>query len=124
MKKKIIYGLMLCVLLMTSCQSSQPLDITLNNFTDISWTRDGGHDSETICFRSSGAFAYYCSCGNPVNDSDLCDGYVFDEDTGEIALDYFELTDEVVTNLKIVNLTTDTIEIDFDGEIRTFTKED
>lgn len=121
--KKYIYAIVLSLLLITGCQASKPVDIVLDNFTDISWTRDGGHDIETISFKSNGHFVYYCSCGNSVNDSDLCEGYTFDEKTQKITLDYIELTEEAVTQLKIVKLTNNTIEIDFDGEIKTFTKE-
>ena len=121
--KKYIYAIVLSLIFITGCQASKPVDIVLDNFTDISWTRDDGHDIETISFKSNGHLVYYCSCGNPVNDSDLCEGYTFDEKTQEITLDYIELTEEAVTQLKIVKLTNDTIEIDFDGEIKTFTKE-
>lgn len=121
--KKFIYLFVLSLLLMTGCQVSVPIEICYENFIDIRWTRNGGHDIETISFKSDGSFVYYCSCGNPVNDSDLCDSYTYNDKTHEISLNYFELTDEAVTNLRIMNLIKDEIQIDFDGEIRIFTKE-
>ena len=92
-------------------------------FTNGSWTRDAENDIETISFKSNGKFVYYCSCGNPVNDSDLCESYSYDDETKEIILDCFETTEEIITNIKIVKMTEDTLELDFNGEIRKFEKE-
>ena len=118
MKKNIIF-LILALLLLTGCVSSkektQEKDYSEYLFTDVSWTRDGGNDIETIVFKSNGRFAYYCSCGNPVNDSDLCEGYTYNDDTNEITLDCFEETEETITTIKVVNLTETTLELDFNG---------
>ena len=74
MKKIII--LVLAALLLTGCKSikeeKKEKDYSKYSFIDISWTRDAENDIETIVFKSNGRFVYYCSCGNPVNDSDLC----------------------------------------------------
>ena len=91
-------------------------------FTNINWMRDAENDIETIRFSSDGKFTYYCSCGNPVNDSDLCESYTYNDDTKEISLDCLEETEETVTSIKIVNSTEDSLELDFDGEIRKFEK--
>ena len=85
-------------------------------------TRDAENDVETIVFKSDGRFTYYCSCGNPVNDSDLCETYTYNKDTKEITLDCLEETEETVTNIKIVNSTETTLELDFNGEVRKFEK--
>ena len=126
MKKNIIF-LMLVVLLLTGCgdtkEKTQEKNYSEYLFTDVSWTRDGGNDIETIVFKSNGRFTYYCSCGNPVNDSDLCETYSYNDDTKEITLDCLEETEETVTNIKIVNFTETTLELDFNGEIRKFEKE-
>lgn len=92
-------------------------------FSDVSWTRDGGNDIETIRFSSNGKFTYYCSCGNPVNDSDLCESYTYNEETKEITLECFEETEDTITTIKIVSSTDTTLELDFNGEIRKFEKE-
>ena len=125
MKKIII--LVLATLLLTGCDSTreekQEKDYSKYSFTDVSWTREAENDIETIVFKSNGRFVYYCSCGNPVNDSDLCETYTYDEETKEITLDCFEETEETVTNIKIVNSTETTLDLDFNGEIRKFEKE-
>ena len=89
-------------------------------FVNISWTRDAEHDTETIRFGEDGSFAYYCGCGNPVNDSDLCEGYTYDDTKKTITLDCIETTDEMVTIIKIVKCDENSLHLDFDGEIRIF----
>ena len=123
MKKIII--LVLAALLLTGCESTkekQEKDYSKYSFTDVSWTRDAENDIETIVFKSNGRFVYYCSCGNPVNDSDLCENYTYNDKTKEITLDCFEETEETITKIKVVKSTEKTLELDFDGEIRTFQK--
>jgi hypothetical protein len=119
--------LMLLVVFLTGCGKSnekpKEKDYSEYSFTDVSWTRDAENDIETIVFKSNGRFTYYCSCGNPVNDSDLCETYSYNDDTKEITLDCLEETEETVTNIKIVNSTETTLELDFNGEIRKFEKE-
>ena len=126
MKKNIII-LMLVVMLLTGCggakQNTQEKNYSEYLFTDVSWTRDGGNDIETIVFKSDGRFTYYCSCGNPVNDSDLCESYTYNDETKEITLECFEETDETITTIKVVDLTETTLELDFNGEIRKFENE-
>lgn len=122
--KKYIIILILIGVFLTGCKNTpQKKDYSNYLFTDISWTRDSEHDIETISFKSDGRFVYYCSCGNPVNDSDLCEGYTYNEKTNEIKLDCFETTDEMVTNIKIINSTESILELDFNGEIRKFVRE-
>ena len=126
MKKNIIF-LMLVVLFLTGCgvtkEKIQEKNYSEYLFTDVSWKRDAGNDIETIVFKSNGRFTYYCSCGNPVNDSDLCESYTYNDDTKEITLDCFETTEEIITTIKVVNSTETTLELDFNGEIRKFEKE-
>ena len=126
MKKNIIF-LMLVVLLLTGCgdtkEKTQEKNYSEYLFTDVSWTRDAENDIETIVFKADGRFTYYCSCGNPVNDSDLCENYTYNDDTKEITLDCFEETEETITNIKVVNSTETILELDFNGEIRKFEKD-
>lgn len=126
MKRSIII-LLLVALLLTGCGNTkekvQEKDYSNYSFTDVSWTRDAENDIETIVFKSNGRFTYYCSCGNPVNDSDLCESYTYNEETKEITLECFEETEETVTTIKIVSSTDTTLELDFNGEIRKFEKE-
>ena len=125
--KKIIIILMLVGLFLTGCgekkEEQKQKDYSKFTFSDVSWTRDGENDIETIRFSSDGKFTYYCSCGNPVNDSDLCESYTYNEETKEITLDCFEETEDTITTIKIVSSTDTTLELDFNGEIRKFEKE-
>ena len=127
MKKNIIF-LMLVGLLLTGCgdtkENTQEKDYSKYLFTDASWTRDSEHDIETIVFKSNGRFTYYCSCGNPVNDSDLCENYTYNEETKEITLNCIEETEDTITTIKVVSSTDTTLELDFNGEIRKFEKEE
>ena len=123
--KKNIFFLMLLILIITGCKDTKEAkkDYSKYSFSDIVWTRAAENDIETIIFKSDGRFTYYCSCGNPVNDSDLSEGYVYNDETKEIKLDCFETTEEMVTNIKILESSEDILELDFNGDIRRFEKE-
>lgn len=106
----------------SSCQKDkeETVDYSEYPFTDISWTRKAEHDIETIRFNSDGSFAYSCGCGNPVNDSDLNDGYTYDDETKTITVNYIETTDETVSKIKIEMCDKERLKLNFDGEIREF----
>ena len=126
MKKNIII-LTLVGMFLTGCgetkEKIQEKDYSEYLFSNVTWTRDGGNDIETLVFKSDGSFSYYCACGNPVNDSDLCESYTYNDQTKEIKFECFETTEEMVTKIKIVEISEDVLELDFDGEIRKFEKE-
>ena len=103
-------------------REEQNVDYSQYSFVNTSWTRDAEHDIETIRFGADGKFTYYCACGNPVNDSDLCEGYTYDDSTKTITLNCIETTDEMVTTIKIVKCDESSLHLDFDGETRIFTK--
>ena len=98
------------------------VDYSKYSFVNTSWTRDAEHDTETIRFGEDGSFSYYCGCGNSVNDSDLCEGYTYDDATKTITLNCIETTDEMVTTIKLVKCDERSLHLDFDGEIRIFEK--
>ena len=122
--KKVIAVLMVAGLFLTGCGENKERDYSEYLFTDVIWTRDSGHDIETIIFHADGSFSYYCACGNPVNDSDLCESYTYNDETKEIKFDCFETTEEMITNIIIANSTESVLELDFDGDIRTFSLAD
>ena len=113
------------IFLLTGCTKNS-IDETANyseySFTDTSWTRKAEHDIETIRFGSDGSFAYYCACGNPVNDSDLNEGYTYDDVTKTITVKYIETTEETVSTIKVEACDGESIRLNFDGEIRKFVK--
>lgn len=123
--KRIMILFMVVVLFLTSCGETkeQEIDYSAYLFTDVIWTRDNGHDIETIIFHADGSFRYYCACGNPVNDSDLCERYTYNDETKEIKFDYFEITEDMITNVEINEMSEDVLELDFNGNIRRFEKE-
>ena len=118
---------MLVGMLLTGCgetkENIQEKDYSEYLFSDVRWTRDGENDIETLILKSDGSFSYYCSCGNSVNDSDLCESYTYNDETKEIKFDCFETTDEMVTSIKVVEVSEDILVLDFNGEIRKFKKE-
>lgn len=127
--KKIISFITLLLIstaFLTGCvndkKESADVDYSKYSFTNTSWTREVEGDIETIRFGGDGSFSYSCSCGNPVNDSDLCDGYTYNDTTKTITLKCIETTDELVTTIKIVKCDESSLHLDFDGEIRIFEK--
>ena len=118
---------LICAILLVGCgKKKEPeetkVDYSEYPFVDVSWTRDAEHDTETIRFGKDGHFVYYCGCGNPVNDSDMCESYTYDDATKTITLNCFEATEEMVTTIKVVECNENSLQLDFDGEIRIFEK--
>ena len=113
--------IMACILLLSAC-TKEPVSYDYD-FVNTHWTRDIEGDTEYIHFSEDGSFSYYCACGNPVNDSDLCEGYTYDEETDLITLDYAEKTKETISKIKLVECTDETLKLDFDGDIRVFVPE-
>ena len=99
---------------------SETVDYSEYSFTDTLWTRKAEHDIESIIFGSDGSFTYWCACGNPVNDSDLNEGYTYDDKTKTITIKYIETTEETVSTIKIESCDGKSIKLNFDGEIREF----
>ena len=122
MKKNIII-LLLVGLFLAGCSKTKEKDYSEYSFTDVSWIRDSGNDIETLKLKSDGSFSYYCSCGNPINDSDLCESYIYNNKTKEITFECFKTTEEMVTKVKIIEISEDILKLDFNGEIRKFEKE-
>ncbi len=122
MKKRIsmllVFLLVFCFL--AGCDAQE--NFSEYPFVNINWERSTENDTEFIRFYDSGEFSYYCACGNPVNDSDLCEGYSYNVSTGIITLDYTEKTKETVTKVILKKVSDDELVLEFDGEVRTFSK--
>ena len=92
-------------------------------FADVAWTREGDCDIETLRFKADGSFQYSCACGNPVNDADVVESYSYDEKTKTFTLNCLEELEGMVTEIVLVSCDGETLELDFDGEVRSFVKE-
>ena len=55
-----------------------------------------------------------------MNDSDLSEGYTYDDKTKTITIRYIEITNETVSEIKIEKCDDKSIKLNFDGEIREF----
>lgn len=117
----------LCVavcLALAGCRNGQPKETKpaaqRGGFEDMTWTRDSGTCIETLRFRSDGSCSYFCACGNPVNDDDLCEGYRYDAASKRIFLEFMETTEETVTEIRVESFDGATLVLDFDGDLRTF----
>lgn len=126
MKRYSLFITILCLLvvifafaMLTSCKSG---DETGCPFADISWTREAEHDTETIRFGSDGSYTYSCGCGNPVDDSDLAEGYTYDAHSGIISISYIDTTEDTVETIEVKSLSEDNIVLSFNGDIRSFDK--
>ncbi len=105
-------------------KEDENVDYSAYEFTDVKWTRDTEADIEYIRFGADGSFSYYCACGNPVNDADVCEGYTYDDSTQTITLNCLEELDSMVTQIIVNKCDGNVLELDFDGEIREFVKEE
>ena len=114
------------IFLLPGCVSdsrAKTVDYSQYSFTDTLWTRTAEHDTESIRFSSDGAYTYWCACGNPVNDSDLSEGYTYDDATKTINIKYAETTKETISEIIIEECDGKSIKLNFDGEIRKFVKD-
>ena len=86
------------------------------------WSRQTESDTEYISFSEDGKFSYYCACGNPVDDYDLCDTYTYDKETNKITLNCDSA--DIIDEIKIIKSTEYELVLDFNGETREFHSED
>lgn len=113
--KKYILPVLLFFMILNGC--SLGINETSNrSFIDVGWKRKTDTCTEHIFFGSDGKFSYYCSCGEPVEDSDLCEKYYYDEDKKTVLLDYPNGCVEV----KVLSNTFESLVLDFGGEQRVF----
>lgn len=98
------------------------VDYSQYSFTDVTWTRQGEHDEETIRFGSDGSFDYSCACGNPVNDADVCEGYTYDDETKTITLTCIEEIEGMITTITVEKYDDTSLHLKFGDETRVFTK--
>lgn len=90
------------------------------DFMGVEWTRETEVDIEHLCFNTDGSLSYYCSCGEPVNDSDLIDSYSYDSDQKIITFNTQSQTASMITEVKVIEYDNEHIKLDFNGDIREF----
>lgn len=91
----------------------------VGSFVDVDYERTTDADTEIISFNSDGTFSYYCACGNPVDLYDLCEYYTYDEKNQMIKL-VCEDNPNIISELKISEITSEKLVLDFYGELREF----
>lgn len=89
-------------------------------FVDIRWVDKSNSDDEYLILTKNGGFAYYCSCGNPVDSYDLCDGFTYNKQTKTIKLKCNSKSDSIIREIKILECTNKKLKLKFKNEIRTF----
>ena len=67
--------------------------ITIPSFADVTWSREAD-DTEYIYFGSDRDFSYWCSCGNPVDGSDMVEYYTYNAFTKDIKLIWYDVNDK------------------------------
>ena len=113
--KKIIIIILIGLFCITGCINQDKEAIT-KDFIDKEWIRYN-NDTEHLIFDSEGKFHYWCDCGNPVYDSDICETYKYNKKTQKITLKCYKSKSRT---LEVIKVTDDTLKIDFNGSIRTF----
>ena len=99
-------------------------DYSEYNFTGVKWVRDTDVCQENLRLGENGDFSYYCSCGNPVNDADLIEGYSYNDDTKAITFDTLDDTGDMVMSVTVVYCDGRKLVLDFNGEEREFVSAD
>ena len=117
-KKALIIILILSALFITGCKKD--VDYSKYKFTDIRWTTEDDRETEYLRFESKGTHTHYCACGNPINNSDICDGYTYNEKTKTIELKCDSKYSK--TKIKKLKSTYDILILDFEGEKKSMKK--
>jgi flagellar basal body-associated protein FliL len=86
-----------------------------------SWTRTTEVDSEYINFYDNGNFSYYYGVGNPVDNSDLCETYQYNEKDKLITLNCNSII-SVNDRIKVDSIDDKKIVLIFGNEKRIFEK--
>ncbi len=128
MKKEIIFNitrivlLILIILAALKYQDNKKYNDSLSDaIIKNTWSRAGEGDTEFIYFGENGEFSYYCACGNPVDNYDLCDSYKYDKESDTIKLNCSLST--IKDKIKIIENDEYHLVLEIAGEKRTFESE-
>ena len=117
MKKSEILTIILVLLagIIASVQFTKPKN-SIPEFADQSWVRYVD-DTEYISYDSDGNYSYWCSCGNPVDNFDMCDTYSYNDKTKTITLNCIGTNDTI----KVISFTDKELVLQFGKSERIFT---
>ena len=121
-KSKILIVICVLVLLIVICVLT--LKVLNKNdelpFAGVRWVRYS-HDKEMLTFHEDGNFGYACSCGSPVDNSDVCEIYTYNDSTKTITLD---CGDGETEKIEIISYEEDELTLKFEQgtKVRTFAK--
>lgn len=121
--KRIMAGVLCLIISMSLVGCGNNRNAYDAEFMGVQWVRNVGEDVEFLSFMTDGTFSYYCSCGNPVNDSDLIKSYSYDKENQTITFKAKEKTDYIDTKIKILEFDSEHLKLDFDGDVREFSVE-
>lgn len=117
----LIILLIIIIILFTIKKDNNKIDYSkYNYFVNKNWTRTTESDTEYLKFNSDGTLTYYCSCGSPINNSDICNKYIYDESTQTIKLKCSFFNNNTVKKIKILEYSETTLKLEFKDEIRQF----
>ena len=118
MKKPVILTIILVLVLFTGIviASLATNKNSIPPFANQSWIRYDS-DTEHLSFSSEGDFSYWCSCGNPVDNADICETYSYNPDTKTITLHCYGPNETI----KVIKHTDKKLVLQFGKEKRTFT---
>ena len=118
MKKPVILTIILVLVLFTGIviASLATNKNSIPPFANQSWIRYDS-DTEHLSFSSEGDFSYWCSCGNPVDNADICETYSYNPETQIITLHCYGPNETI----KVIKHTEKQLVLKFGNEKRTFT---
>ena len=121
-KSKILIVICVLVLLIVICVLT--LKVLNKNdelpFAGVRWVRHA-NDKEMLTFHEDGHYGYACSCGSPVDNSDVCEKYTYNDETKTITLD---CGDGETEKIEIISYEEDELTLKFEQgtKVRTFAK--
>ena len=115
-----IITILIFTFILTACNNQETKKVEKTNdplpIAGMRWTRKNG-DTEILSFKEDGHFTYYCLCGNPVDNSDICETYTYNKKTNTITLDCGGAKDE---KIKLIEYDDDKLKLEFENGIREF----
>ena len=119
----LVLAVLLLCLPLFGCRSNEiPLQYNYD-FVNVDWLRDVDGCTETLRFRANGDFAYFCACGSPVDNYDLCEGYTYNNVDKIFELIFPSPKGKMVEEVKLVSCDGQTLVLDFGQQQRSFYRE-